>query len=46
MGEFGHGAMEYQIDHSWWTHSAISHSTSALRLGVTKAVVCNILSMG
>ena len=33
---FVHGAMGRQIDLSWWTHWA----------GVTKAVVCVILSVG
>ena len=37
-----HGAMGHRIDPSWWTHWAISHSTT----GVTKAAVCVILSVG
>ena len=39
---FAHGAMGRRIDPSWWTHRAISHSMT----GVTKAVVCAILSVG
>ena len=43
---FAHGAMGHQIDPSWWTHSAISHSKQCSTTGITKAVVCVILSVG
>ena len=43
---FTHGAMGRRIDPSWWTHWAISHSSQWPMTGVTKAVVCVILSMG
>ena len=39
---FAHGAMGRRIDPSWWTHWAISRSTT----GVPKAVVRAILSVG
>ena len=42
---FAHGAMGRQIDPSWWTHEAISHSSQCSTTGVTKAVVCIILSV-
>ena len=44
---FTHGVMCRQIDPSWWTHplSYFSFSANALT-GVTKAVVCAILSVG
>ena len=34
-----------RIDPSWWTHWAISRSSQCSTTGVTKAVVCVILSM-
>ena len=43
---FAHGAMGHRIDPSWWTHWAISHSSQCSITGVTKAVVCAILSVG
>ena len=39
---FAHGAMGRQIDPSWWTHLPSQCSMT----GVTKAVVCVILSVG
>ena len=39
-----HGAMGRRIDPSWWTHIAISPSSQRFTTGVTKAVVCDILS--
>ena len=42
---FAHGAMCRRIDPSWWTHWAISCSSQCSTTGVTKAVVCVILSM-
>ena len=39
-------AMGRRIDPSWWTHWAISLSGQYPTTGVTKAVVCAILSMG
>ena len=42
---FAHGAMGPRIDPSWWTHWAISCSSQCPTTGVTKAVVCVILSM-
>ena len=44
--EFAHGAMGRRIDHSWWTHIAISYSSQCPTTGVTKAVVYVILSVG
>ena len=47
-----HGAMGHWIDHSWWTHSVISRSSQcsttgiAKATGITKAVVCAVLSVG
>ena len=43
---FAHGAMGCRIDPSWWTHGAISRSSKCSMTGVTKAVVCVILSVG
>ena len=34
------------IDPSWSTHKAISHSSQYSTTGVTKAMVCAILSVG
>ena len=39
---FAHGSMGHLIDRSW----AISHSSQCSTTGVTKAVVCAILSVG
>ena len=36
----------HRIDPSWWTHRAISCSSHCCTTGVTKAVVCVILSVG
>ena len=36
--------MSRWIDLSWWTHWAISHSTQCSTTGVTKAMLCAILS--
>ena len=41
---FAHGAMGRQIDPSWWTHCATSRSSQSSTTGVTKAMVCVILS--
>ena len=43
---FAHGAMGHRIDPSWWIHCAIFRSTQCPTTGVTKAVVCVILSVG
>ena len=43
---FTHGAMGHQIDLSCWTHRAISLSSQCSTTGVTKTVVCVILSVG
>ena len=43
---FAHGTMGRRIDPSWWTHWAISRSNQCSTAGVTKAVVCAILSAG
>ena len=43
---FAHGAMGRRINPSCWTHSAISRSSQSSMTGVTKAVVCVILSVG
>ena len=42
---FAHGAMGRRIDPSWWAHWAISRSSQCSTTGVTKAVVCVILSV-
>ena len=39
-------AMGRRIVPSWWTRSAISHSRQCSKTGVTKAMVCAILSVG
>ena len=38
--------LDHLIDPSWWTHWAISRSSQCSMTGVTKAVVCAILSLG
>ena len=44
---FAHGAMGRRIVPSWgWTHWDISHSSQYSMTGLTKAVVCAILSLG
>ena len=43
---FAHGAMGRRIDPSWLTHLAISRSSQCATTGLTKAVVCVILSVG
>ena len=43
---FAHGVMGRQIDPSWLTHWAISYSTQCPTTGVSKAIVCVILSVG
>ena len=43
---FDHGAMGRRINPSWWIHSAITRSSQCSKTGVTKAVVCIILSVG
>ena len=43
---FAHGAMGRRIDPSLWTHSTISRSNLCSTTGVTKTVVCVILSLG
>ena len=43
---FAQGMMDYLIDPSWWTHSAISHSSQCSTTGVTKDMVCAVMSMG
>ena len=40
-----YGAMGRRIDASWWTHSAISRSRQCSTSVVTKALLCDILSM-
>ena len=42
VGVFAHGAMGRRIDPLW----AISHSCQCPMTGVTKVVVCAILSVG
>ena len=42
---FAHGAMGRRIDPLWWTYWAISRSSQCPTTGVTKAVVCVILSV-
>ena len=43
---FTHGVMGHQIDRSWLNHWPISHSSQCPMAGVTKAVLCVILSVG
>ena len=43
---FDYGAMGRRIDPSWWTHLVISRCSQCSTTGVTKAVVCVILSVG
>ena len=43
---FAHGATGRRIDPSWRTHWAISRSSQCSTTGVTKVVVCVILSVG
>ena len=43
---FAHGAMGRRINPSWWTHRAISRFSQYSTTGVTKDVVCAILSIG
>ena len=40
------GVMGRRIEPSWWTHWAISRSSKCSTTGVTKIVVCAILSVG
>ena len=42
---FAHGAIDHQINPSWWTHGAICCSSQCSTTGVTKAVVCANLYM-
>ena len=42
---FAHGAMGRPIDPSWSTHYAISRCNQCSATGVTKAMVCVIMSM-
>ena len=43
---FAHGAMGRRIHPSRWPYRAISRSSQCSTTGVTKAVVCVILSKG
>ena len=43
---FAHGAMGRRIDPLWSIHLTISRSSQCSTTGVTKAVVCAILSVG
>ena len=43
---FAHGAIGRRIVPSWWMHGCISRSSECSTTGVTKAVVCVILSVG
>ena len=43
---FAHGAMGRRIDPLWWTHLSISRSSQCCTTGVTKYMVCVILSVG
>ena len=43
---FAHGAIGRVIDLSWWTHGTIYRSSQCSMTGVTKAVVCAIMSVG
>ena len=37
-----HGAMGHWIDPSWWTNSAISHSSQCSMTGVTKGGIVHV----
>ena len=39
-------SMGHHIDPSWWTYWAISHFSPCSMTGVTKTIVCTILSVG
>ena len=41
-----YGVLGRRIDPSWWTHWAISPSSQCSTTGLTKAMVCVILSVG
>ena len=41
---FTHGAMGHRINHSWWTHWAISHSSQCSSTGITKKKLVYVLS--
>ena len=43
---FTYGVMAHRIHPSWWTHCASSRSSLCFTTGVTKVVVCAILSVG
>ena len=43
---FTHSAMGHWIDPSWCTHLATSRSSQCSTTGVTKVMVCIILSIG
>ena len=40
-----HSAMSCQVNPSWWTHWAISHSSQCSTIGITKTTVYAILSL-
>ena len=42
---FTYCVMDHRIDPAWWTHWAISRSSQCHTTGVTKAMVCVILSV-
>ena len=46
VGKSVRGVMGRWINPSWWTHIASSCSSQCSTTGVTKAVVCAILSVG
>ena len=46
VNAYAHGAMGRLVDPSWWTHWAISRSSQCPTTGVTKDVICVILSVG
>ena len=41
-----HGAVDNWIDSSWWTHLVIFCSCRYSKAGVTKVMLCTILSVG
>ena len=43
---FAYGAMGRRIDSSWWTYLAIYRSSQCSTTGVTKTVLCAIMSVG
>ena len=41
-----YGAVDGRINSSWWIHLAISRSSQYSTIGLTKVVMCAVLSVG